>query len=177
MWGQVHRYEDCSWWHYISSNSERHFWRKIRTKGEREKEEGKGKGKLTTVPSREEKCWGPQVSLLPWVPFPAQQRSLRHTFPIATVCFSLASPQTPYRLFLLTVLLALIGKHFDQGRCCMAGWFLSSYMHVIRSPNINQKLQARSRKKGEKEGWISHQRQLLPMSTCRNSNVFAGVTS
>lgn len=71
MQGQVHTHKDCSWWHYISSNSERHFWRKIRAKGEREKEEGKGKGKLTTVPRHEEKCWGPRVSLLPWVPFPS----------------------------------------------------------------------------------------------------------
>lgn len=34
----------------------------------------------------------------------------------------------------------------------MAGWFLSSYMHVIRSPNINQKLQQGVGKRGRRTG-------------------------
>lgn len=158
---------------YIISTSETYSWEKMRTKRERKK---KGKRKLTAVASCEQMWWGLQMSLLPWISFPVQQWSLPNTFPIAALSFSLASPQTPYRLLLLAVPLALIGTCFDQGSCCMS-WFLSLYMHVIRSPNINHKLQACNRKKEEKSSESHTRDNCFPWVPAATIMFFAGVTS
>lgn len=155
---------------YILSNGESYFWSKLRTKGEWEIE----KGKRSQWPAAKRSGVSRWVSSLG---YPFQGSSDRNTFPIASLWFSLASPQIPYSLLLLTVLLTLIGVPFDQTGCCTAGWFLSLYMHVIRSLNTNQKPQAKKRKKEEKERWISHQRQLLPLITCCGNSVFARLMS
>lgn len=125
---------------YIISNSESCFWSKLRTKGERDT------GKRSQWPAAKRSHW---VSR--WVSslgYPFQCSSNHNTFPIASLWFSLASPQIPYKMLLLTVLLALIGVPFDQSGCCTEDWFLSLYMHVIRSLNINQKSRANNKKKG-----------------------------
>lgn len=86
--------------------------------------------------------------------YPFQGSSDHNTFPTASLWLLLSSPQIHYSSLLLTVLLALIGVPFDQSGCCAAAWFLSLYMHVIRSLNI--KPQAKNRKKRRRKRDESH---------------------
>lgn len=153
---------------YIISNSESYFWNKLRTKGEREIER-KGERDHSDQLQREgggSPGESPRLGILS-----SAAVTLSHSNSVIFISISSNSLQLAPSYSAISTSWSALWSEWVLRGC----WFLSLYMHVIRSLNINQKLQAKSRKNGEKEGWISHQRQLLPVSTCCGNSVFVSV--
>jgi len=100
---------------YIDSKSERYFGGKSKN-GKRESEEGSGK---PSPAGRKEKQWSCQISVLHWA-FPVcSWLSHCDSFPLVTVCFLSRAMQTPYWLFLLTMLLVWLENTVIKGTCCV----------------------------------------------------------
>lgn len=145
----------------IASRSWSYFWGKTKGEGEkREREGGKRREIYSRGPAR--KSDGCPTKRPPH----CRSGAPHNAFPRVTTYFSSQPAQTLYRLLLLTVLLAPIGAHVDQGRCCMLTGCWALCVHIIDTlpAQGKQKSGPQGRKMGKK-GWFSCCWQGLPMRT------------